>query len=155
MTLRFPNNRLAQFNLSYFGNPANSFVVVGTDGIPQMNPSYTFGAGLRQTVIVGDKKDENTFKHTDQFGGEMKYFSECILKNERPEPDREEGFADVRVLQGILTALHSGQSVTLPPFHRYRRIDIERQRMTLSAVFTPELVHASNPGRGEEKGPKN
>jgi predicted dehydrogenase len=155
VTLRFPENRIAQFNLSYFGNPSNSFVVVGTEGILQLNPSYTFGAGLAQTIVVGEEKEEDAFKNTDHFGGELKYFSECILNDERPEPDGEEGYADVRVLEGILTALESGQPVTLPPFHRYRRIDTERQRMSLSAVSTPELVHASNPGRGEEKRPKN
>ncbi len=155
VTLRFPENRLAQFNLSYFGNPSDSFVVVGTEGVLQLNPSYTFGAGLAQTVVVGEKKEEHAFKHTDQFAGELKYFSECILNDERPEPDGNEGYADVRVLEGILTALQSGQPVTLPPFHRYQRIDTERQRISLPAVSTPELVHASNPAKGEERRPKN
>ena len=85
----------------------------------------------------------------------MKYFSDCVLSGERPEPDSEEGYADVRVLEGILKALQTGQSVTLPPFQRYHRIETEQQEMKLGAVSTPELVHASNPGRGEEKKPKN
>jgi hypothetical protein len=59
------------------------------------------------------------------------------------------------VLEGILTALRTGQPVTLPPFHRYHRIETEQQKMKLGAVATPELVHASNLGRGEEKAPKN
>ncbi|HEY1803840.1 MAG TPA: Gfo/Idh/MocA family oxidoreductase [Terracidiphilus sp.] len=155
VTLRFPENRLAQFNLSYFGNPTNSFVVVGTEGVLELNPSYTFSTGLSQTVTIGDKKEEKSFKNTDHFGGELKYFSDCILNGERPEPDGEEGYADVRVLEGILTALKTGQAVTLPPFHRYHRIETDQQKMKLSAVSTPELVHASNPGRGEEKRPKN
>jgi hypothetical protein len=33
--------------------------------------------------------------------------------------------------------------------------DTERQKMTLGAVSTPELIHAGNPGRGAEKKPKN
>lgn len=70
-------------------------------------------------------------------------------------PDGEEGFADMRVLEGILTELKTGQSVTLPPFHRYRRIETDQQKMKLSAVSTPDLVHASNPGQGEENRPKN
>lgn len=155
VTLRFPENKLAQFNLSYFGQPSNSFVVVGTEGVLEMNPSYTFGKGLHQRVTIGDKTEEQSFKNTDHFGGEMKYFSNCILTGERPEPDAEEGYADVRVLEGILTALQTGQSVTLPPFHRYHHIETEEQTMKLGAVSTPELVHASNPGRGEEKKPKN
>jgi predicted dehydrogenase len=160
VTLRFSRNRLAQFNLSYFGNPTNSFIAVGTKGSIQLNPSYTFGAPFKQTMVIGEEKKEESFKNTDHFGGEMKYFSNCILKNEAPEPDGEEGFADVRVLEGIMKALESGKSTALEPivletFRRSRRIDTETQRMSLSAVSTPELVHASNPGRSVEKKAKN
>ena len=155
VTLRFPNSRLAQFNLSYFGNPSDSLIAVGTKGTIELHPAYTFGKGLDQTIVIGEKKEEHSFKNTDHFGGELKYFSECILHDEHPEADGEEGFADVRVLEGIQTALESGKSVELTPFKRSRRIDTERQKMTLSAVSTPELVHAGNPGRGAEKKPKN
>jgi predicted dehydrogenase len=153
--LRFPKNRLAQFNLSYFGNPSDSLIVVGTEGALELDPAYTFGTALAQTITIGKKKEEQSFKNTDQFGGELKYFSECILNKENPEPNGEEGFADVRVLEGILAALDSGRAVTLPPFERSRRIDTERQKITLGAVSTPELVHAGNPGRGAEKKTKN
>lgn len=156
VTLRFPENRLAQFNLSYFGDPTDSLVAVGTEGVLEANPAYTFGSSLTQTVIAdGKTTEERSFKNTDQFGGELKYFSDCILNDEDPEPDGEEGYADVRVLEAILKALQSGQAVKLEPFERSRRIDTERQKMTLAAVSTPELVHASNPGREVEKKPKN
>jgi predicted dehydrogenase len=155
VTLRFPQDKLAQFNLSYYGNPSNSLIAVGTRGALELDPAYVFGKGLTQTVTLGEKKGEHSFKNTDHFGGELKYFSECILRNERPEPDGEEGFADVRVLEGILAALESGGSVTLPPFDRSRRIETERQTVALRAVSTPDLVHAGNPGKGGEKKPKN
>src|ERR1700761_1105880 len=155
VTLRFPNNRLAQFNLSYFGNPSNSLIAVGTGGVVELDPAYTFGKGLAQTITIGEKKEDHSFENTDHFGGELKYFSECILNDEQPEPNGEEGFADVRVLEGIQNALQTGSSVKLDPFTRSRRIDTERQKMTLGAVSTPELVHAGNPGRGAEKKPKN
>jgi predicted dehydrogenase len=155
VTLRFPQNKLAQFNLSYFGNPSNSLTVVGTTGTLTLDPAYTFGKGLEQTITIGEKKEHHSFKNTDHFGGELKYFSECILNNETPEPDGEEGFADVRVLEGILAALESGSSVELPKFVRSRRIDVERQKVILPAVSTPDLVHAENPGRNTEKKPKN
>jgi predicted dehydrogenase len=155
VTLRFPNNKLAQFNLSYFGNPSNSLIAVGTKGTVVLDPAFTFGRGLVQTITIGEKKEDHSFKNTDHFGGELKYFSECILSDERPEPDGEEGFADVRVFEGIQTALQTGMSVELASFKRSRRIDTERQKMSLRAVSTPELVHAGNPGKGAEKKPKN
>jgi predicted dehydrogenase len=155
VTLRFPENRLAQFNLSYFGSPSNSLIAVGTEGTIELDPAYTFGRGLEQTITIGERKESHSFKNTDHFGGELKYFSDCILNNESPEPSGEEGFADVRVLEGIMAALEGGKSVVLAPFERSRRIDTERQKVTLRAVSTPELVHAGNPGRGAEKKPKN
>lgn len=160
VTLRFPGDRLAQFNLSYFGNPTNSFIAVGTKGSIQLDPAYVFGQPFEQLTVIGESKTRESFKNTDHFGGELKYFSHCILNNEAPEPNAEEGFADIRVLEGILKALESGGSVALEPslitpFNRRRRIDTTAQRMMLSAEPTPELVHASNPGRGVDKKPKN
>lgn len=155
VTLRFPGERFAQFNVSYFGNPSNSLIALGMEGSLELNPAYTFGKSLEQTITSGENSENHSYKNTDHFGGEMKYFSECILNNEHPEPDGEEGFADVRVLEGILAALESQQSLTLEPFQRSRRIDTDRQRMTLRAVSTPELVHARNPARDTEKKPKN
>ena len=155
VTLRFPNECLAQFNLSYYGNPTNSFIAIGTKGSVQLDPAYMFGKGLEQFTATGENKSHKTFRNTDHFGGEMKYFSDCILKGLDPEPDGEEGLADVRVLEGILRALESKQSVTLEPFTRSKRIDTATQGIALRAVSTPELVHTSSPARDTEKQAKN
>ncbi|MDE1162294.1 MAG: thiamine pyrophosphate-binding protein [Acidobacteriaceae bacterium] len=155
VTLRFPGERLAQFNVSYFGNPINTLLAVGEKGSVQLDPAYVFGKGLEQTVTIGEEKTSQTFKNTDHFGGEMKYFSDCILNDVSPEPDGEEGFADVRVLEGILEVLKTGQSLKLEPFSRSKRIDIAAQKVMLAAISTPELVDAKNPGKGVEKQPKN
>ncbi len=155
VTLRFPGERLAQFNLSYYGNPTNSLIAIGEKGSVLLDPAYMFGKGLEQTVSIGEKKSKQTFKNTDHFGGEMKYFSDCILNDVDPEPDGEEGFADVRVLEAIIQALETGNSVQLEPFTRTKRIDTVAQKVTLGAVSTPDLIDASNPGRGVEKQPKN
>ncbi len=155
VTLRFPNERLAQFNVSYYGNATNSLVAMGTKGSVMLDPAYMFGKGLEQTVTIGEKKSTESFKNTDHFGGELKYFSDCILNNINPEPDGEEGFADVRVLEGILESLKTRSMVTLAPFTRTRRIDTEAQKMTLGAVSTPKLVDADNPGRDKHEQSKN
>ena len=139
----------------YFGNPTNSFIAVGDKGSVQLDPAYVFGKGLEQVVTIGEKKSKKSFKNTDHFGGEMKYFSECILNEVELEPDGEEGLADVRVLEAIIEALETGNSVKLEPFARTKRIDTIAQKMTLGAVSTPDLVDASNPGKGVEKQPKN
>jgi predicted dehydrogenase len=155
VTLRFPGNRIAQFALSYYGNTLDAYTVVGTKGSVTMSPGYMYGKPLEQEITIGEKQGEKSFKNTDHFGGEMRYFSDCILKGHDPEPDGEEGYADVRVLEAILRALKEGGSVKLEPFTRSKRIDPKSQLERLSAVDTPELVHASNPARDKVKAAKN
>jgi hypothetical protein len=76
----------------------------------------------------------------------MKYFSDCILNDIDPEPDAEEGLADVRVLEAIQRSLESGQKQALGPFARSKRIDPD-QVVRLGAVKPPEPVRASSPDR--------
>ncbi|MHB2205476.1 Gfo/Idh/MocA family protein [Methylobacterium sp. CM6257] len=155
VTLRFPGNRLAQFVLSYWGNTLDTYAVVGTKGSVEMNPGFMYGKPLERTVTVGESKNHESFKNTDHFGGELKYFSDCILNDKDPEPDAEEGYADVRVLEGIVQAIKTGAAVKLEPFTRTERIDTKSQRETLKAQKSPELVNTANPGKGKEKVPKN
>ncbi|MBE7212495.1 MAG: Gfo/Idh/MocA family oxidoreductase [Gluconacetobacter diazotrophicus] len=155
VTLRFPGNRLAQFVLGYYGNVVQSYTVVGTKGSLHADPGYMYGMAFEHQVTIGEKKSRDSFPNTDHFGGELQYFSECILDGRDPEPDGEEGYADVRVLEGIARALESGTSVVLEPFERSKRIDPATQRRELRAVKPPELVGASNPGKDMDKAPRN
>ncbi len=155
VTLRFPHGRIAQFVVSYYANTLDSYFAVGTKGSLHMNPGFMYGKPLEQRSIIGESQSHDSFKNTDHFGGELKYFSDCILNGRDPEPDGEEGFADVRVIEGIRRALETGASQTLEPFTRSKRIDTSAQKETLSAQKSPELVNTSNPGRGKDKVPKN
>ena len=100
VTLRFPNERLAQFTVSYYGNQVDTYTVVGTKGLLEVNPAYMYGNSLEHFAQYGKEKKHESFKNTDHFGGEMKYFSECILEGTEPEPDGQEGLADVKVIEG-------------------------------------------------------
>ena len=155
VSLRFPENRLAQFIVSYVNNPLDTFSVSGAKGSIQMQPAYMYGSALRYTLTVGADATEKTFKNTDHFGGELQYFSHCILNNLMPEPDGEEGYADMRVVEGIKQALSSGGAYILPPFTRSRRIDTRAQETSLPAQKTPKLVNASSPSPDVDRTPKN
>ena len=144
--LRFPEGQLAQFVVSYYGNAIDVYTVLGTKGSLQVQPGYTYGKSLEHSLTIGEKKDNITYKNTDHFGGEMKYFSDCILHEIDPEPDAEEGLADVRVLEAIQRSLKTGEKQTLPPFARSKRIDPD-QVVRLGALKPPEPVHASSPDR--------
>jgi predicted dehydrogenase len=154
VTLRFPNQRLAQFTVSYYGNVIDQYTVVGSRGLLQAYPGFMYGKPLAFTVQTGEDKSDKSFKNTDHFGGEMKYFSDCILSAQDPEPDGWEGLADVKVIEAALRSIKSGR------FEKVERVNVKRrispsQEETLGAEPTPEMVHASAPARGKEKSPKN
>ena len=149
VTLRFPGDKLAQFTVSYYLNRVDSLIITGTRGSINLRPGYGFGSSLEQYRTIGEKQSHESFKATDQFGGEMRYFSDCILNGRDPEPDAEEGLADLVVLDAIQRAIDTGGSVKLEPFTRSRRIDPDAQEQLLRPVSAPEPVDASNPARGK------
>ena len=92
---------------SYYGSPVDVYTVLATRGSLEVKPGFTYGEGLEHSVTIDGKTERTSYKNTDQFGGEMKYFSDCILHDIDPEPDAEEGLADVRVLEAILRSLQT------------------------------------------------
>ena len=150
VVLRFPNDKLAMFTVSYAASSVDNYIVVGTKGSIMMTPGFGFGKAFEQFVTISDRKSHESFKTTDQFGGEMQYFSNCILKDKQPEPNAEEGYADIRVIEGILEAVKTGGSVRLPAFSRTRRIDTDDQEQTLSKKSPPSsLTNAAHPTAGQ------
>ncbi len=148
VTLTFPAGRVASFSLSYSGGDVDEYRVVGRKGDLYSNPAYQVGTAIKHEWTVDKKESTDSFKTTDHFGGEMKYFSECIVENKRPEPDGEEGMLDVRVLEAIEKALATGQVQHLDPYTRTRRPD-PKQVQKLSKVKEPELVGAHKPSEGQ------
>ena len=55
-------------------NAVDSFIIAGTKGSILMNPAFMFDSGLEQKRTVGKHKSHETFKHTDQFGGQDEVF---------------------------------------------------------------------------------
>ena len=148
VTLKFESERVASFTLSYNGGNVDDYRVVGMKGDLFSEPAYQVGSQMKHVLTVGEKKSSESFKATDHFGGELKYFSECILKDEAPEPDGEEGMLDVRVLEAIEQALKTGTAQKLAPYHRARR-PVAAQVQMLDAVKEPELVAAHKPSEGQ------
>lgn len=147
VTLRFADHRIAQFVVSYSGANIDQYRILGTKGDLEVSPGFTFGVGLRHHLTLDGRTQEQVFESTDQFGGELQYFSDCILNNREPEPNGEEGLADVRVLAAIERALESGQPQNLGPFQRQRRMEASQVRK-LPPVPAPELVDAAEPSKG-------
>jgi hypothetical protein len=128
--------------------------VTGSKGWIEVNPGFQMEMGFEHFTGVpgqhGEQKESHEkFSETDHFGGETKYFSECILADREPEPDGEEGWLDVRVILAIRRAIETGKPQKLAPYTRTRQIDPAKQKYELSKVRAKLLVDAAKPSEKE------
>ena len=146
VTLKFPQERLAQFTVSYVGDNVDTFTVFGSEGSLVLDPAYGMGKPKSLVIKQSGKTDTDTFKGTDQFGGELRYFSECILNGKDPEPDGEEGLLDVRVIEAIYKSLNTGSRIMLQEVQRSKHMDAS-QVQKLRPVSPPETVRVDSPAQ--------
>ena len=148
--LRFPGERLAMLTSSFGAAGFSDFSLIGTKGWIRLSPAYDFKQPLRSEVAIGDGDPKSKrYRQTDQFGAELVYFSDCILKNQEPEPSGMEGLADVRIIRAILESVRTQTPAQLPPFHKVNRVAPRRQ-IKKPAVTPPPPLHAP-PRRGNKK----
>lgn len=146
VTLRFPEDRIAQFTVGYGTTGVDQYRIVGTKGHLEVSPGFAMQGPLVHRLTIGEGRAEKTkFQATDQFGGELRYFSECVITDREPEPDHTEGLADVRVIVAIEKALLTGVTQKIAPLTRTKRPSLD-QVEKLRKVKEPTLVNASRPG---------
>ena len=149
VSLGFDDGRQAQFLVAYSTAPVDQYRLIGTQGDIEVSPGFDFGPGIAAAYRMqrDGREIRQEFPEVDQFGAEIRYFSDCVLTGREPEPDGEEGYADVRVCAAIEEALRTGQPQSLPVMTRKHRPD-PAQAMTLPPVKPPGLVNAAPPGEG-------
>jgi predicted dehydrogenase len=156
VNLLFPGDRTAQFTVSYCGGDVGQYTVLGSKGYLEVNPGFQMEVPYEDYSSVDKKQAHEKFAETDHFGGELKYFSDCILHGRDPEPDAEEGWLDVRVILAIKQALETGKAQKLDPYTRSRQIDPRRQTYELSPVRAKRLIDAAEPsGKEPRRGTEN
>ena len=107
--LRFPGDRIAHFTVSFGGADIDQYRVIGSEGEIAVEPGYRFENTMKMRLSRGGKTiEEKTFPTVDHFSGMTAYFSDCILKGMRPEPDGGDGLNDVRALLAIEKAAKTG-----------------------------------------------
>jgi predicted dehydrogenase len=143
--LRFPDDRLATFCLSFGTDKTSAYRVIGTKGSLRVEPGYELASGLELHFSRGGKKRTIKYGKRDQFAPELLYFSDCILRDRDPEPSGEEGLADVRVIRALYRSAKTGRRVDLAP-KPLRRQPTLRQEITRPPVRLPHLVHVTPPG---------
>jgi predicted dehydrogenase len=142
--MKFPNEKLASFVISFGADATAEYRLVGTKGQLFMDQAYEYAEEITTKTIINGKSKEKTYKPHDQFGPELLYFSDCILKNQKPEPSGEEGLADIKIIEALYRSLASRQPTVV------ERIKIEQrpskqQEIQQPKVEVPPLVHTEPP----------
>jgi predicted dehydrogenase len=141
--LKYPEGRLAAFSCSFGASDMSSYEVVGTKGSLRADPAYEYAEGLKFAVKIGSREREHAFAKSDQFGPELVYFSDCILKDREPEPSGREGAIDVRIVRALYESLSNGKPVSLRIPEQTKRPDA-KQQIQRPPIKKPELIHAQS-----------
>lgn len=111
--LRFPDERLANFTISFGSFDSSDYEIVGSEGRIRLENAYQWDTDMSLRTFTQEKKSMKHFKKRDQFSAELIYFSNCILKNKEPEPNATEGLADINVIEAIYRSIKYGKPTTL------------------------------------------
>jgi predicted dehydrogenase len=120
-TLRFPKDRLATFLCGFGETKVSEYRVIGTEGLLQMDPAFTWNDDIELTITRNKKSKTKTFRHCDQVAAELVYFSDCIRRAKDPEPSGEEGLIDVRIIEALRKSYREQRRVKLRPLSKKRR----------------------------------
>lgn len=142
--MRFPGDRLATFSCSFGTARSSSYDVVGTKGLLRASPAFGYAEDLKHTLTVDSKTRERVFPQRDQFAAELLYFSDCILKDQQPEPSGREGLIDVAIVNALYRSAKTARVVKLPDLRKDARPAME-QEVSRPAVRKPRLVRADSP----------
>jgi predicted dehydrogenase len=145
--LRFPGDRIATITSSFGAAGYAEYSVSGTAGWVRISPAFDYVAPVGVEAKIG-KRDivRREYPIVDQFGAEMRYFSDCILKNREPEPDGYEGLADVRIVRAIIESARSGKPVKLGPFKKASRPS-KKMLIRKRAIAEGRVFNAPSPAR--------
>jgi predicted dehydrogenase len=116
VVMRFPDHKLANFTVSFGTSDAAWYTLYGTEGFLCLDKAYEYSE-KRELEFQGKngKLQTQIYKKGDQFGPELVYFSDCVLKNRSPEPNALEGMADVKIVEAINESLRTHRPVKIRP----------------------------------------
>ena len=142
--LRFPKDRMAVFTTSFGSGDVDFCEVVGTKGSLRLDPAYEYSEPLSWKLKVEGKEQEKTFPTRDQFGAEISYFSDCVLKGKDPEPSGEEGLIDVAIVEALYKSAATGKPVRMGQLPKKGRPSL-KQEIHLPAVKKPKVIETDSP----------
>lgn len=140
--LRFPDDRLANFTVSFGAASTGSYQVVGTEGEVRLENAYDYHGRLQwQVKPAKGRASRGTVPPRDHLAPELLYFSDCILKNRRPEPDGWEGLADVRIISALYESAKRRRPVRMEPVEQRQRPTRAQEMHVRQQDFAKDLVN--------------
>lgn len=127
ITLRFPDERVAQFTCSFGAHEHKMYQLIGSEGVLTLDHAYDFGADMHLTVSSPHGTKTRTFAKRDQVAAEVAYFARCIREDREPEPSGWEGVADIRIIQALQDSARFGRTVSIEPLAPRRRPDLGQE----------------------------
>ncbi|MCD8486673.1 MAG: Gfo/Idh/MocA family oxidoreductase [Desertifilum sp.] len=144
--LRFPDERLATFTVSFGAAKVSTYQIVGTQGDLRVDPAYAWHGELKHYLTIDGETQEQSFPPHSQLAAEFTYFSDCILNNTDPEPSGLEGLNDVRIIRALSQSIEQGQPIPLEPLDYHQRPTKDNAIQRPANPERPDLVNAASPG---------
>lgn len=143
--LRYPDERLATFTVSFGAADVSSYQLVGTEATLKVEPAYDYAGTLKHHLTKNEKTTVKSFRKRDQFAAELDYFSRCVRRRKMPEPSGAEGLADVQIIEALLRSALTGRPV--PVDIVTDRMPGRDQEYAMPATRKPALVNTESPTR--------
>ena len=143
--LRYPDERLATFTVSFGAADVSAYSVVGTSASLRVEPAYEYAGALKHHLTRDEKTRTTSFRKRDQFAAELDYFSRCIRRGKMPEPSGAEGLADVQIIEALLRSALTGRPVGLDIVPD--RLPTQEQEYAMPATGKPMLVNVEAPSK--------
>ncbi|APX97154.1 D-xylose 1-dehydrogenase Gfo6 [Natronorubrum daqingense] len=111
--LEFDTGATASCTASFDAHASSRLEIVGTEGM--ISIASPFGGVVPQDMVVesGDLRMEYTGVPVDEVREEFDYFGYCVLTGTDPEPDGEDGLADIRAIEAAYESADTGRRVDI------------------------------------------
>ncbi len=111
--LQLPRGATASCTASYDAHANSQLQVLCTNGLLRIAAPFSGVIPHEVHVESGDLSLEYTGEPTDEVREEFDYFGYCVLTGTAPEPDGEDGLADVAVMEATYAAAELDSMVTI------------------------------------------
>ncbi len=143
--LRFPDERLATFIVSFGAHKVSNYQIIGTQGDLRVESPYSTYSEIKHTLTIDNDKQEQSFASYDQMAAQFVYFSDCILQDKQPEPCGQEGLIDMQIIRSLDQSIETGGFVKLSPHSPKQRPTADQTIQRPATQKWPDTVHVADP----------